>query len=125
MKNIITTNNAPKAIGPYSQAVQIGELLFISGQIAIDPVTNQFKGGTIEQQTKQVLENIGAILKEAGMTYNHVVKTTVYLADLADFSKMNEVYATYFTEDPPARAAVQVARLPLDAKVEIEAIASK
>lgn len=125
MKKVISTDNAPRAIGPYSQAIEANGLIFISGQIAIDPVTNKFKQGTIEEETKQVLENIGAILKEGGLSFNHIVKTTVYLVDLSLFPKMNEVYASYFTENPPARATVEVANLPMGAKVEIEAIAAK
>lgn len=125
MKKVISTDNAPRAIGPYSQAIEANGLVFISGQIAIDPVTNKFKQGTIEEEIKQVLENIGAILKEVGLSFNHIAKTTVYLVDLSLFPKMNEVYASYFTENPPARATVEVTRLPMGAKVEIEAIAVK
>ncbi len=125
MKTIISTNNAPKAIGPYSQAVEANGMLFISGQIPIDPQTGQIVQGGIEAQTRQVLNNIKAILEAAGYGLNNVVKTTVYLKDLNDFAKMNQVYATFFDSQPPARAAFQVARLPLDVLIEIEAIAIK
>ncbi len=125
MKTIISTNNAPKAIGPYSQAVEANGMLFISGQIPVDPQTGQIVQGGIEAQTRQVLNNIKAILEAAGYGLNNVVKTTVYLKDLNDFAKMNQVYATFFDSQPPARAAFQVARLPLDVLIEIEAIAIK
>ena len=124
MKRIVKTNKAPQAIGPYSQGVIAGNFLFISGQIAIDPDKNEMISGTIEEQAEQVLKNIGAILNEAGLTYDNVVKTTVYLTDLNDFGKMNEVYARFFKNNPPARAAIQVSKLPKGAKIEIEAIAS-
>ncbi len=123
MKKIVKTNKAPKAIGPYSQGIIAGNFMFISGQIAIDPDTNEMVTGTIEEETEQVLKNIGAILNEAGLTYENVVKTTVYLTDLNDFVKMNEVYARFFKTNPPARAAIQVSKLPKGAKIEIEAIA--
>ena len=123
MKKIVKTNKAPKAIGPYSQGIIAGNFMFISGQIAIDPDTNEMVTGTIEEETEQVLKNIGAILNEAGLTYENVVKTTVYLTDLNDFVKMNEVYAKFFKTNPPARAAIQVSKLPKGAKIEIEAIA--
>lgn len=122
-KEIINTSNAPSAIGPYSQGVKVGNMLFVSGQIPVDPINNEIPK-TIEEQTKQSLENVKAILKEAGIDLNSVVKTTVFLTDLNDFVKMNEVYAKYFDgEVKPARAAVEVSRLPKDVKVEIEAIA--
>lgn len=124
MKRIVKTNKAPQAIGPYSQGVIAGNFLFISGQIAIDPDKNEMISGTIEEQAEQVLNNIGAILNEAGLTYENVVKTTVYLTDLNDFGKMNEVYSRFFKNNPPARAAIQVSKLPKGAKIEIEAIAS-
>ncbi|GAB6162939.1 RidA family protein [Desulfothermus naphthae] len=124
MKRIVKTNKAPQAIGPYSQGVIAGNFLFISGQIAIDPDKNEMIAGTIEEQAEQVLKNIGAILNEAGLTYDNVVKTTVYLTDLNDFGKMNEVYSRFFKNNPPARAAIQVSKLPKGAKIEIEAIAS-
>lgn len=122
-KEIINTSNAPSAIGPYSQGVKVGNMLFVSGQIPVDPTNNEIPK-TIEEQTRQSLENVKAILKEAGIDLNSVVKTTVFLTDLNDFVKMNEVYAMYFDgEIKPARAAVEVSRLPKDVKVEIEAIA--
>lgn len=119
----IETDRAPKAIGPYSQAVKYENLVFISGQIAIDPDTNQFIGGDIRQQTVRVLENIKAILEEAGLNLNHVIKTTIYLKNIEDFSVVNEIYGHYFGEHKPARATVEVSRLPKDALIEIEAIA--
>jgi len=125
MKNIIRTPNAPAAVGPYSQAVMTENLLFVSGQIPIDPATGTLVEADIRVQTDQVLKNIGAILKEAGLTYSHVVKCTCLLADMNDFKAMNEVYATYFTENQPARAAFGVVKLPLGAMIEIEAIAMK
>lgn len=122
-KEIINTSKAPSAIGPYSQGVKVGNMLFVSGQIPVDPINNEIPK-TIEEQTKQSLENVKAILKEAGIDLSSVVKTTVFLKDLNDFVKMNEVYAMYFDgEIKPARAAVEVSRLPKDVKVEIEAIA--
>lgn len=124
-KKIIHTDNAPAAIGPYSQANEVGDTLFISGQLPIDVSTGKFAGDSIKEQTTQSLENAKAILKEAGYTLNDVVKTTVLLKDISDFAEMNEVYGTYFTENYPARAAYQVAKLPLDARVEIELIAKK
>lgn len=124
-KEVIATKGAPDAIGPYSQAVKLGNALFLSGQLAIDPKTNQFTPGTIEEQGKQVLDNLKAVLAANGMTLDDVVATTVYVKDLNDFGKLNAVYATYFKDKPPARATVQVARLPKDALVEISAIAAK
>ena len=123
MNKAIHTQNAPTAIGPYSQAVLAGDTLYISGQIPVDPATGAFPGGGIRELTAQSLTNIRAILEEAGMTMADVVKTTVFLQDMADFAAMNEVYATFFTEPFPARAAVQVAQLPKGARVEIEAVA--
>ncbi len=125
MKKIISIDNAPKAVGPYSQAVWANDLLFISGQIPIDPKTGKLVSEDVKEQTKQVFENIGAILLEAGLSYENIVKATVYLTDMNDFAAMNEVYASYFVKDFPARAAFQVVKLPLGAKVEIEAIAVK
>ena len=124
MKKIIATNNAPAAIGPYSQAVELNGTLFISGQIPVNPATGEMPQG-IEAQTRQVLKNIGAILEADGLTYNDVVKTTVMIADMADFAAMNAVYAEFFTEDKPARVCFQAAALPKNALVEIEAIAGK
>src|SRR5205823_11388509 len=123
MKEIITTEDAPRAIGPYSQAVRAGNLIFASGQIPIDPATGEFVSGGITEQTEQVLRNISAVFEAAGITLAQVVKTTVFLADIDDFTAMNEVYARFFGENRPARSTVQAARLPRDAKIEIEAIA--
>ena len=122
-KEIIATDRAPQAIGPYSQAVRAGNLIFASGQIPIDPATGQFVSGGIAEQTEQVLKNLTALFEAAGVGLNQVVKTTVFLADMDDFTVMNEVYGRFFREAPPARATVQAARLPRDARVEIEAIA--
>ena len=122
-KEIVATANAPGAIGPYSQAVKAGEFVFVSGQIPIDPKTGNFVSEDVAEQTEQVLKNLSAVLEAAGSGLKNVVKTTVFLADMNDFTAMNEVYARYFTEDFPARATVQAARLPKDARVEIEAIA--
>lgn len=123
MRQIIQTDNAPQAIGPYSQAVKTSGLVFASGQIPIDPATGQFVAGGIEEQTEQVLKNLSAVLEAAGSGLDRVIKTTVFLADMQEFGAMNEVYGRFFTDDPPARATVEAARLPRDAKVEIEAIA--
>lgn len=123
MKKAIRTEAAPAAIGPYSQAICADKLIFVSGQIPLDPLTGQLVDGDVVDQTRQVLNNIQAILQAAGSSMSGVVKTTVFLADLGDFGRMNEVYATYFPAQPPARATVQVARLPRDVRVEIEAIA--
>ncbi len=120
---IIQTEHAPQAIGPYSQAVKANGLIFASGQIPTDPETAQFVAGGIKEQTEQVLKNLSAVLKAAGSDLGHVVKTTVFLIDMNEFAAMNEVYGTFFTERPPARATVQATRLPRDARVEIEAIA--
>jgi 2-iminobutanoate/2-iminopropanoate deaminase len=123
-KQVISTPNAPEAIGPYSQAIRAGNLLFLSGQIAIDPATKELMAdSSIEEQTKLVLSNLQAVLEAAGLSMDDVVQTTVFLADLDDFSKMNEVYGGFFKSQPPARATVEVARLPRDARVEIAAIA--
>jgi 2-iminobutanoate/2-iminopropanoate deaminase len=123
-RKVILTPDAPKPIGPYSQAIRRGQTLYLSGQIAIDPATNQFlSNGSIEDQTRRVLDNLAAVLAADGLTMDHIVSTTVFLKDVNDFAKMNEVYATYFKNAPPARATVEVARLPRDAKIEISAIA--
>ena len=124
MKDIIATDQAPRAIGPYSQAVRAGNLIFASGQIPIDPATGSFVGGGITEQTEQVMRNLSAVFEAAGVGLNQVVKTTVFLADMDDFTAMNDVYGRYFSENPPARATVQAGRLPRDARVEIEAIAA-
>ena len=123
MKEIIQTAAAPQAIGPYSQAVKTNGLVFASGQIALDPATGQFVPGGIEEQTEQVLKNLAAVLEAAGSGLSRVIKTTVFLADMQEFSAMNDVYGKFFKEAPPARATVEASRLPRDAKVEIEAIA--
>ena len=120
----VQTSSAPAPIGPYSQGVIAGGLLFVSGQIAIDPATNKLIAGEIEEQTEQVLKNLLAILKAAKMGADNVVKTTVYLSDLADFPKMNEVYARFLGENPPARSTIQAAALPRNVKVEIDVIAA-
>ena len=124
MKKVIHTDKAPKAIGPYSQAIENNGILFISGQIPVDPATGKV-AETIEEQTEQVLKNIGAILEEAGYTYANVVKTTCLLSDMANFKPMNEVYAKYFKENPPACATFAVKALPMGVMVEIESIAIK
>jgi 2-iminobutanoate/2-iminopropanoate deaminase len=125
MKKIISTQEAPKSIGPYSQATQVNGFLFISGQIPIDPATGKIAEGGITEQTEQVMKNIGAILRAAGYDFSHVVKSTCLLSDMEHFSAMNAVYGRYYTEDPPARAAYGVVRLPLGVLVEIETIAYK
>jgi 2-iminobutanoate/2-iminopropanoate deaminase len=123
-KKVILTPNAPNPIGPYSQAIQIGKTVYLSGQIAIDPKSNQLMGNApIEDQTRRVLENLKAVLATDGLTMDDIVSTTVFLKDMSEFGKMNEVYATFFMNAPPARATVEVARLPRDMKVEISAIA--
>ena len=124
MKKAISSGEAPTAIGPYSQAVRVGSLLFLSGQVALDPSTGQMAEGDVSAQTRRVMDNLGAVLKSAGLSFADVARTTIFLADMNDFAKVNEVYATYFKEPFPARATVQVARLPRDARVEIDAIAS-
>ena len=132
MREAVSTPNAPAAIGPYSQAIKLplptsgpgGQLLFLSGQIPLDPVSGQIVAGGIEAQTRQVFANIGAILQAAGASFDHVVSATVYVADMNDFAKVNEIYATYFSAPAPARATVQVARLPKDSLVEIQVIAA-
>jgi 2-iminobutanoate/2-iminopropanoate deaminase len=123
MKKVISTPHAPAAIGPYSQAIDTGSLVFVSGQIPIVPETGKLLEGDIRMQTEQVMKNMGAILEAAGLNYSDVVRCTCFLADMDDFKAMNEVYGAYFTSEPPARAAFQVARLPLGAKIEIDAIA--
>ena len=125
MKRVIKTNQAPEAIGPYSQAIQKGDFLFASGQLGIDPTTNDFVAGGVKEQTIQVFKNIKAILTEAGYEMTDIVKTTVFLADMADFAKMNEIYASQFTSDFPARSTVAVKTLPKNGLVEIEIIAFK
>jgi 2-iminobutanoate/2-iminopropanoate deaminase len=124
VKQAISSPSAPKAIGPYSPAIRAGQLLFMSGQVSIDPASGTFIAGDIKAETRRVLENIGALLKAGGLDYAAVVRTTVFLADMNDFAAMNEVYAGFFDQPYPARATVQVARLPKDARVEIDVIAS-
>lgn len=125
MKKIVHTDKAPKAIGPYSQATEINGMLFISGQVPIDPAIGKMIEGGITEQTEQVMKNIEAILKEAGYTFQDVVKSTCLLSDMANFAAMNEVYGKYYAENPPARAAFAVKGLPLGALIEIETIAAK
>jgi 2-iminobutanoate/2-iminopropanoate deaminase len=122
-KQVIFTDKAPAAVGPYSQAIKAGSTLYVSGQVALVPGTKEFNSDEVEGQTEQVMKNMGAILEAAGASYKDVVKTTVLLADMADFPKVNAIYAKYFPENPPARACFAVKTLPLNAKVEIEAIA--
>jgi 2-iminobutanoate/2-iminopropanoate deaminase len=124
MRQAVSTEAAPSAIGPYSQAIRAGSLLFVSGQVPIDPATGAIVDGDIAAQTRRVLQNVGAILEAAGVSFDHVVRTTVFLTDMNDFAAMNEVYATCFTSPAPARATVQVSRLPKDARIEIDVIAS-
>lgn len=125
-KKIISSDQAPKAIGPYSQAVDLGDLVFLSGQIPLDPASGQVVGaGDIQAQTERVLQNVQGVLKTAGLTMADVVRTTVFMVDLAEFARMNEVYAKYFPSEPPARSTVQVVALPRGARVEIDAIARR
>ena len=123
LRESIKTSNAPAALGPYSQAIKVGEFVYTSGQVAIDPATGEFIGGGIVEQTERVLKNVAAVLEAAGSSLDQVVKTLVFLADMDDFAAMNEVYGKFFTGAPPARSTVQAARLPKDARVEIEAVA--
>ena len=124
MKQAVSADGAPKAIGPYSQAIRAGQLLFLSGQVPLDPATGQIVDGDVAAQARRVLDNLGAVLTGAGLSFAHVVRTTIFLADMNDFAKVNEVYGSYFFEPYPARATVQVARLPRDSRVEIDAIAT-
>lgn len=125
MKKIISTKNAPAAIGPYSQAVQFGNMLFTSGQIAIDPETNQLKTGDVAEETHLVMKNLKGVLTAADMDFSNVVKTSIFLKNMDDFPVVNEIYGGYFSADLPARETVQVAKLPKDVKVEISMIAAK
>jgi 2-iminobutanoate/2-iminopropanoate deaminase len=122
-KKVIHTHKAPKAIGPYSQAIQAGNFLFLSGQIPLDPKTGESVKGDIRKQTQQVLENIKGVLESQELGMEDIVKVTIFLKDIGDFNQVNEVYATYFSSSPPARSTVEVAKLPKDAHIEIEAIA--
>jgi 2-iminobutanoate/2-iminopropanoate deaminase len=123
---VVATRNAPEAIGPYSQAIRVGNTLYLAGQIALDPATNQMIADrSIEAETRQVLDNLKAVVEAAGFRMSDIVSTTVFMADLNEFGRMNTVYATYFPQNPPARATVQAARLPRDVKVEIAAIAAR
>jgi 2-iminobutanoate/2-iminopropanoate deaminase len=124
MKKIIATTEAPAAVGPYSQAIRIGNFVFCSGQIPLDPKTAQIVQGDISAQARRVMENIGAVLRAEGLTFENIVKTTIFLTNLADFQTVNELYGSYFKSDPPARSTVQVAALPKSANVEIEVIAA-
>ena len=123
MKQVISTEKAPKAIGSYSQAVKVGNHIYLSGQIPIDPETGEFVSEDILEQTRQVLRNLGAVLETSGVSFAHVVKTTVFLADMNEFAAMNEIYAEYFSENEPARSTIQAAALPRGARVEIDCIA--
>jgi 2-iminobutanoate/2-iminopropanoate deaminase len=124
VKQAVFSDKAPKAIGPYSAAVRAGQLLFVSGQIPLDPATGQLVAGDIATQTRRVLDNVGALLEAGRRSFADVVRTTIFLADMNDFATVNEIYGQYFSEPYPARATVQVARLPKDARVEIDAIAA-
>lgn len=123
MKEIVSTDKAPGAIGPYSQAVKAGGMVFCSGQIPIDPATGEFVSDDVSEQTEQVLKNLGEVLAAAGVGFDSVVKTTIFLASMEDFALVNQIYGKYFSDNKPARATVQAARLPRDAKVEIDCIA--
>lgn len=123
VKQIVQTQGAPQAIGPYSQAVVVGDFVFTSGQIPLDPRTGEFVEGNIAEQTEQVLRNLSAVLEAAGSDLGRAVKTTVFLADMSDFAQMNEVYGKFFGENAPARSTIEAARLPRDARIEIEVVA--
>ena len=124
MKKIVSTTEAPAAVGPYSQAVRIGPMLFTAGQIPLDPQSGQIVSQDVAEQTRRVLDNLTAVLKAEGMDFSNIVKTTVFMTNLGDFQTMNEVYASYFTDQPPARSTVQVSALPKGAQVEIEVVAA-
>ena len=125
MRKVISTQDAPAAVGPYSQAIQVGPMLYCSGQIAIDPKTNEVLKGDIQMQTEQVMKNIRAVLGAAGMDFSHVIKSTIYLTDMNDFAAVNEIYAKVFVGEPPARSTVAVAGLPKGVNVEIEVLAQR
>jgi 2-iminobutanoate/2-iminopropanoate deaminase len=122
MLSAVSSESAPQALGPYSQAIRAGQFLFVSGQVPIDPSTGQLVSGSIAEQTRRAFQNVGEILTAAGASFQQVARTTVYLADLSDFAAMNEVYATFFTPPQPARSTIQAARLPRDAKIEVDVI---
>lgn len=122
-KEIISTKEAPAAIGPYSQAVKVGDIIFVSGQIPLDPATGEMVPGDVEAQAKRVMENLRAVLAAAGAGFEHVVRSTIYLTDLGDFAKVNAIYGSYFPKEPPARATVQVSALPRGSQVEIDVVA--
>jgi 2-iminobutanoate/2-iminopropanoate deaminase len=124
MRDVVLTDRGPKPIGPYSQAVRVNGFLFVSGQVALDPKTGEMSAGDVREQTERALENVKGIVEAAGSKMPHVIKTTVFLKNMTDFTAMNEVYARYFTAAPPARSTVEVARLPKDALVEIEVVAA-
>jgi 2-iminobutanoate/2-iminopropanoate deaminase len=124
-KRTVSTREAPAAIGPYAQAVEAGGFVFLSGQIPLDPVTGELVSGSIQEETRRVMENLKAVLAAAGLSFADVVKTTIYVTDIGDFAAVNEVYGSYFKEEPPARATVQVAALPKGARVEMDAVARK
>ena len=123
MKKIISTSEAPAAVGPYSQAIRAGSTVYCAGQIPLDPKSGQIVSGGIDAQTRRVLDNVGAVLRAEGLAFDDVVKTTIFLMDLADFQMVNEIYASYFKQQPPARSTVQVAGLPKGARIEIEVVA--
>jgi len=123
MREVVSTDRAPGAVGPYSQAIRTGNLVFASGQVALDPATGKLVDGGIEEQTRQVLANLSAVLEAAGTTLERVVRSTVYLTDLGDFERVNAIYAEWFSQAPPARVCVEVSRLPKESRVEIDAIA--
>jgi 2-iminobutanoate/2-iminopropanoate deaminase len=123
MLSSVASGSAPQALGPYSQAIRAGQFLFVSGQVPIDPSTNELVGGGIAEQTRRAFQNVGEILKAGGASFQQVVRSTVYLADLNDFAAMNEVYATFFTPPQPARSTIQAARLPRDSRIEVDVIA--
>lgn len=123
MRDVVSTDGAPKAIGPYSQAVRAGSLVFLSGQIPLDPSTGELVGGDIAAQTHRVMRNLDEVLRAAGLSFDHVVRCTIYLKDLSDFGVVNEVYGSYFSVPAPARTTIEVSRLPRDARIEIDAFA--
>ena len=123
MKKIIMTTNAPKPVGPYSQAILVGQTLYCSGQIAIDPKTNEVLKGSVKEEAELVMKNIGAVLKEGGMSYENIIKTNIFLISMSDFAAVNEVYGQYFKADPPARSTIAVKELPKGVQVEIEVVA--